>query len=223
MLYGALVRLIVKSRATPVGVIIRLEDFRSLTADQQSHFKDPYYLAFQICTRGAAVQAGGLYPPEKVSMVYAYNKEFGTVPPQETYSVNQAGRAEQLWHIMKDSTDYGSWMGAYSSSTPSETVQLQAADLLAYELAKKFENLLTRPKDKMRWGLRQILRPYPPPPNYIRLLDRKELLRIIKENRWPDQTGTEEIEDSQMQSAQQQMAQWFVERTERGTDTDDEL
>jgi hypothetical protein len=158
MLYCALVTALVKSHAIPVGGIVSLEDFRSLTPDQQSHFKNPYYLAFQNCTRGAALQAMGEDDPhEKVSMVYAYNQEFGAVPTQEIYSVDQAGNAEQLWQTIKEETDFGQWMGGYASSTPKDTVQLQAADLFAYELAKEFENQLTRPRDSMRWGLQQIL------------------------------------------------------------------
>ena len=84
--------------------------------------------------------------------------------------------------------------------------------LFAYELAKEFENLLIRPKDRMRWGLRQILRREGYAFNFIRLFDRKELLRIIKESSWPDQTGVEEITDIQVLSAQQEMAKWFKDR-----------
>lgn len=155
----------------------------------------------------------GLRQPEKVAMIYAYNQNTGTVPPQETYSIDQAGNAEQLWHVMRDSTDFGQWMGGYGSSTPKETVQLQAADLFAYELAKEFQNLITRPSDRMRWALRQILRAVNFPFHFIRLLDRKELLRIIKESQWPDQTGTEELNNNQMVSAHEKMLKWFAERT----------
>ena len=114
---------------------------------------------------------------------------------------------------MRDTTDFGKWMGGYGSSTPADTVQLQAADLFAYELAKEFQNIVTRPKDRMRWGLRQILRAVNFPFHFVRLLDRKELLRIIKESRWPDQTGTEEVDNDQMLSAHDNMLKWFAQRT----------
>lgn len=212
LLYCALVTTIVKSHAIPIGAIVSLEDFRSLTPAQQSHFKDPYYITFQTCTRGAAIQAMA-FPNEKVAMVYAYNQSKGAIKPQETYSVDQAGHAEQLWHAIKDSTDFGPWMGAYASSTPELTVQLQIADLFAYELAKEFENLLTRPNDSMRWGLQQILIGFGSALHFVQLFDRKELLRIIKESNWPDQTGTEEIDDRQMISAHKKMVDWFLKRT----------
>ena len=38
-------------------------------------------------------------------MVYAYNQERGATKPQDTYSVDQAGGAEKLWHAMKEMTD----------------------------------------------------------------------------------------------------------------------
>jgi hypothetical protein len=211
LLYCALVTMIVKSHAIPVGAIVSLEDFRSLTAEQQSHFKDPYYVAFQTCTRGAAIQSMALTPPEKVAMIYAYNQQFGAVAPKEVYSVDQAGHAEQLWHVMQATTDFGQWMTGYGSSTPRDTVQLQAADLFAYELAKEFENLLTRPKDDMRWGLRQILKAHLPF-HFIQLFDRKELLRIIKQSNWPDQSGVEELDDLQMISAHRRMLKWVTDQ-----------
>ena len=83
LLFGSLISVIAKSHAIPIGAIVSLRDFYSLTREQQSHFKDPYYVAFQTCTRGAAVQAMGLNPPERVEMVYSYNREFGAVPATE--------------------------------------------------------------------------------------------------------------------------------------------
>lgn len=195
LFYYGLVSTLAESGAVPVGGIVSLEDFRSLTEAQQSNFKDPYYIAFQNCTRGAAVQAAFLDPPEKVAMVYAYNQEFGALPPQETYSVDQAGDAEKLWHTIKSVTDFGNWMGGYGSSTPKDTVQLQAADLFAYELAKEFESQIVRPNDSMRWGMKQLLKLVKFPNSFIRLYDRKELLRTIIESDFPDKTGTEEVGD----------------------------
>jgi hypothetical protein len=193
--------------------VVSIEDFNSLSERQRRSFRDPYYVAFQLCTRGAAVEAMGI-EPEKVAMVYSYNQEFGATKPQEVYSVDQAGGAEKLWHAMKDFTDYGRWMGAYSSSTPAEVVQLQAADLFAYELTKEFENLKLRPKDRMRWGLRQILKLADPEFSLIRFLDRKELLRIIKESTLPCQDGVDEVGDvgAQMVLARRAIADWMQRR-----------
>jgi hypothetical protein len=194
LLFGSLVRVIVKIDAIPIGAIVSLDDFETLSERQRKAFIDPYYVGFQTCTKGAALVAAA-FPPEKAVMVYSYNREFGALKPQETYSVDQAGRAEKLWHAMKDTTSYGPWMGAYSSGTPAEIVQLQAADLFAYELAKEFQNLVYRPKDGMRWGLRQILPLVTKPWLMIRLFDRKELLRLSIEGNLQYTEGTEEVGD----------------------------
>ena len=48
--FGRAVRLIVETRATPVGAIVSLSGFRSLTAKQQDNYLDSYYIGFQDCT-----------------------------------------------------------------------------------------------------------------------------------------------------------------------------
>jgi hypothetical protein len=75
---GRAVSLIVDTAATPIGAIISLSSFRSLTKAQQTSFLNPYYIAFQTCTRGAAIEAVYEEPHEKVAMVYAYQEEYGT-------------------------------------------------------------------------------------------------------------------------------------------------
>jgi hypothetical protein len=124
-------------------------------------------------------------------------------------------RAEALWNAMRDNVpDIGPRMGTYFSSTPRETCQLQAADLFAYELLKEFENRVRRPQDRMRYGLRQIIKMANVPLPRIILLDRKELLRTIKEAAFKDQTGTEELGNHTMLSAMQDMMKWLQERGE---------
>jgi hypothetical protein len=213
LLLDALVQGILAIKPTPVGTIVSIEDYRGLSMNQQSCFRDPYYMAFQRCTRGAALDAMGL-EPETVSMVYAYNNDFGALNPQEIYSVDQAGAAEQLWQTMKSSTDFGKWMGSYGVSTPAKNAQLQAADLFAYELSKEFEMLRVRPDGQMRWALRQILSLVDYPFAFISLLDRLEMLRIIIESDWPCKENTEEVADPeiQMASAREKMKSWLKDR-----------
>ena len=113
-LYGKLIEGIVAVQPQPVGTIVSIEAFRSLSERQQKSFLDPYYVAFQRCTRGAASKGMFGEPREKVAMVYSYNEEYGATKSQKEYSVDQAGRAEQLWHMMKKHTDFGPWMGSYA-------------------------------------------------------------------------------------------------------------
>lgn len=200
---GRALNLIVETGATPVGAVVSTSSFKTLTLEQQSHFNDPYYLAFQNCTRGIAIQAVFEEPQEKVAMIYSYNPEYG---------LNNGGRAEQLWYAIKAGWDHGNRMGSYATGIPSDHSALQAADLFAYELSHEFENRVKRPKDNMRWGLRQILGMYRTASLRINLFDRKELLRIIKESNWPDQTGVEELGSYRGQSAQESMMKWLIER-----------
>ena len=66
----------------------------------------------------------------------------------------------------------------------------------------------------MRYGLRQIIRMEKVPLPRIILMDRRELLRTIKEAGFKDQTGTEEIGNHNMLSAMQNMVKWLEERGE---------
>jgi len=211
-LFGQLLREILGLKPIPVGAIVSVEAFNGLTKCQQDSFKNPYHVTFQICTKGAAVLAAFL-DNEKVAMVYSYNQEFGAIPSKDTYSVDQAGDAEKLWHTMQQITDHGKWMGSYASSTPAEMVPLQAADVFAYELAKEFENILVHPKLEMRWGLQQILTLVPLPTALIRILDRKELLRLVKEANFPCRTGIEEVDDNQMWDDRLRLLQHWEKRT----------
>lgn len=199
---GRAIKVIVNTGATPLGSIVSMSSFQTLTIEQQRSFLDPYYVAFQNCTRGAAL-AAAFEPDERVPMVYAFNPEYGT---------NHGGRAGQLWSAIKEHTDYGKWMDSYSSSTPDLLFPLQAADLLAYELSHEFENRVRRPDSPMRWPLRQIMGMYRIPSPRMTLFDRKELLRIIKESNWPDQTGVDELGRYNSKSAQESMMEWMVKR-----------
>jgi hypothetical protein len=205
LLFGRLVEIIRKTNAKPIGAAVSLRDYKTLTEVQRSQFRDPYYLVFQVCTRGAADRAVFELPGERVATVYAFNGEYGT---------NKGGQAETLWHAIRENYANGVRLGAYASRSPNELCPLQAADLFAYELCHEFENRIKRPDHPMRWGLRQILKMYNIPIPTIRLFDRKELLRTIREGNFPDQSGVEELSSKQMSSAMEAMMHWLSERGE---------
>jgi hypothetical protein len=146
-----LVAAIKESEARPVASVVFLDDYERLTAEHRAMIRDPYYMAFQEVTKNislAAIPKEYPFVPEAVSMVYAYQEEFGATPK---------GRAEQLWQTIKKNFMWGQWMGAYRSASPSELLPLQAADLFIYELTREFENWIRRPNEGMRWALKQIL------------------------------------------------------------------
>ncbi len=210
-LYGKLIEIILLIQPVPIGAVISIDDFKSLTPQQQSNFKSPYHFAFQTCTRGAALLGRA---PDEIRMVYSENIEYGAMESSPDAGARQLGNADLLWRSIKKLTLFGQWMHSCSFSTPAKTVQLQAADLFAYELYKEFENQQKRPNDPMRWGLKQILTLASPDHAFIRLFDRKELLRTIIEAGHPYQQGFEEVGDIdvQMKAAQKARADWITER-----------
>ncbi|MBB5062804.1 hypothetical protein HDF15_001141 [Granulicella mallensis] len=157
---GKLVNAIVSRNIRYVGCVVSIDGFDALPPQLQEGFVDPYYMAFQHATHGCSICGLNIedpFSPEKVAMVYAYQDTFGAINSGSALPRNQ-GRAEQLWHAMKSqNTMFSAAMESYASDFPKNIQALQAADLFAYELTHYFENLLRRPKDGMRWALRQML------------------------------------------------------------------
>jgi hypothetical protein len=153
--FGRLVSAITDNGARASGCVVSLEHFELLDREHQAAFRDPYFMAFQEVTKGlslAAIPKEFPYVPESVAMVYSR---------QESFGVTERGRAQKLWHLIQKESAWGQWMGSYTTSQPSDLLPLQAADLFAYELTKEFENWVNRPKDPMRWALKQIIKHEP--------------------------------------------------------------
>ncbi|MDE2666861.1 MAG: hypothetical protein OXI69_11990 [Acidobacteriota bacterium] len=206
--FGKLLGAIKRSRATPIGAIISLNAYDALTRSQKDSFVDPYYVVFQICTRYAALKTD---PGECVDMVYSRHAQFGTVNSSARRD-KIPGRGRKLWYAMKSDPRYASRLRRFSAASPKDHAELQAADLFAYELVHEFENRIARPKDAMRHGLRQILSMQAIPAPNIDLLDRKELLYLVKRSGFPDQTGVAEVDEMVRLSAKQAMVKWMQER-----------
>ncbi len=208
LLFGKLLGAIKRTRSTPVGAIVSIDAFNTLTQSQKVSFVNPFYVAFQICTRYAALKADS---NERVDMVYSHNAEFG-IANDTTSSESEHGTGKRLWSAMKNDPRYEKYLSRYSAASPKDFPELQAADLFAYELLHEFENRLARPNDTMRHGLREILSMQAIPVPRIDLLDRKELLYVIKSSDFPDQTGVEEADEMVGLSAKQAMVKWMQER-----------
>jgi hypothetical protein len=195
-LHQALIAVLVKAELVPVGAIVHLEAFESLTGQQCANFKSAYVLTAQECIGLASIKARILMASEKVSMVFARQETYGAVEAKGPDNPDQSGDIEKLFYAIKNLTEHGKWIGSYGSSRPQESIPLQAADMFAYELTKEFETILQDPPPrKMRHSLRELLRAGGNTP-LIRLFDRYYLLRSIRDSGFPDQTGTEVIDDS---------------------------
>jgi len=140
-----LVSTIISARVYPVGAVVPVEDFKSLSDDQRKQLGgDPYYVAFQQVTHQMAF--GGSFlscPPEPVAMIYARLRGY-------------TGRAMELWEAIKQYNIYGDWMSSFTAGDPKDYTPLEAADLWAYELGRHYEYILPK-EEKWRWPFEQII------------------------------------------------------------------
>lgn len=148
---GRLVGAILESGCKFIGCIVSIADFNELPPSCKNSLVDPYYIAFQTVTRGAALiaETGLLSPPGQVGLVYSQQEEYGT---------EGLGRAQRLWHTLQREADYGKCMAAYSSADPERVFGLQAADLFAYELTQEYEHFFESPRRPMRWAMKQFVK-----------------------------------------------------------------
>lgn len=145
---------LVAAEAKAVGCVVSL-DYERLEARHRRATVDPYYMAFQEVTKGLALSDAPImnddFKIDPVSMIYAYQREYGAT---------DAGRAMQLWNIMKSHPEkfvWAEWMGSYTSAFPRDVLPLQAADLFAYELTREFEAWATPSPRAMRKSLKDIV------------------------------------------------------------------
>lgn len=173
--FGSLLNAIKQAEARPFGAVVSLDAYeyvcREIPGADQVLGK-PYHLCFQDATRAAAVSLIGysmkyaddlekwmeFEKRESVAMVYSRQTEYGTISSPEGTRPENRGYSENLWQWIKEANPhFGKWMGRYSTASPNELPQLQAADLLVYELTHEFENRINRPGERMRWALAEML------------------------------------------------------------------
>lgn len=215
-LYRSLIQILVEAELVPTGCVVSNSAFQSLNPRQQAAMRSPYFTAMQECVRGACAQVIAL-EPEVVDMAFARQVECGTLDAHGENSPDNSGTTERLFYGIKQNLpQLGSYMGKYGSGDPAEMIPLQAADMLAYEMTKDYEGVLSqRPirksyQELMRMGGRRPLMKY---------LDRLDLLSILKESEFPDTDGFAEIdENSVLQIFARHSAQILInERRESGT------
>ena len=149
---------------------------------------------------------------EPVDMVYSLNAEYGTTK-NRTRSGFSPGMGERLWSQMKSDPRYESLLTSFSSESPNWIVlNCRLRISLHTNWPHEFENRIARPNDGMRHGLREILGMQAIPVPRIDLLDRKELLYLVKLSGFLDQTGVEEADEMVALSAKQAMVKWMQER-----------
>lgn len=142
---GKLMQIMEQNIGVYVGAAVLVSAFRDLTPEQQSQLVDPYFPCFQVCVYGATLQLIGEAPEKKVNLVFAKIPKF-------------VGLATNLYHVCSEAQDFGYRLSSLSFASPFETVQLQAADLVAYELRKCLHDRIYQPDRKLRWPMRKLYR-----------------------------------------------------------------
>lgn len=143
--FGKLMNVIESIYPLPYGAIIPMDAFRELSKEQQDSFIDPYFLCFQslvaACTSFLAHK--NMPDKEKISLIFSDQTEF-------------RHRALNMYEEVGK-------VGLYTrrSTTPifrdmRESLPLQAADIIAYEMYKEFDRRLYRPTAKARFGFERI-------------------------------------------------------------------
>ena len=136
-----------------VGSALVVADYNLLSEGDRKYITHnnpdrPYFLCFQHCIVESAHHADNLPPEEKVGFVFDRQHDF-------------AAEAKRLYNDMKDQIEWENrhrLADALAFASKRGTVQLQAADLAAYECYKHLDNKLCHPERAMRWPMNQIRR-----------------------------------------------------------------
>jgi len=147
-LLGQLMSTIFRARAIPIGSVVSLKWFNTLSEPAKRRFKDPHFLAFQGLTYHLAVAAFMDWNSGPVTMIYAHHPE---------HSIG-LGNTAQLWDaVRRHNRMVAMFMESYQSANPADHSGLQAADMWAYELRHHFD--VIRPfARKPRWPFLQFVK-----------------------------------------------------------------
>lgn len=156
----------------PIGAIVSLADFNSLSEEQRSKFVDPYYIALQECAHNIGTTAlltgkPDINNPNLVHMTVSEHPEFK--------------KAMELWDALRRYTLTGLFLHSCVCSRPDEVLPLQAADIWAYELGHHFQHIVPT-QVTPRWPFRQfveIAQANAVGSRFFTFFDRKELLQRL--------------------------------------------
>jgi hypothetical protein len=131
----------------PFGMVVIVEQYCDLPTIAQQAFIDPWFICFQMCVREAASTTmwyrDDPTPNEKIALFHDRQLEY-------------QGRAVSAFHFLKDSTSFGHRLGSITSASMSDVIQLQVADLVAYEIRKLVENAIYHPEVRTRWPMKKL-------------------------------------------------------------------
>lgn len=130
----------------PFGSAVVIEGYQKLPALNLA-FCDPWFICFQLCVSEVAKSQmwhrDDPTPKDKIAVFHDRQMEY-------------QGRAVSAFHYLKDSTSFGHRLGTITSGSMGDVIQLQLADLVAFEIRKMVENAIYYPEIPPRWPMKRI-------------------------------------------------------------------
>jgi hypothetical protein len=133
-----------KIHAIPFGSVYSLSAYRKLSGEDKGILNDPYLKSLSDCVGIPALVLQEKPPEVKFSVMFSEQSEF-------------RHRAAKIFELFRAMYSFGERMRYPDFKNMKEFVQLQAADIIAYELNREFERRLYRPNDKPRYGYLSLL------------------------------------------------------------------
>jgi len=130
----------------PFGSAVIIEGYRILP-ELNLAFSDPWFICFQLCVAEVAMSQMGHRddptPKDKIAVFHDRQMEY-------------QGRAVSAFNYLKDSTSFGHRLGTITSGSMADVIQLQLADLIAFEIRKLIENAIYHPEIPTRWPMKRF-------------------------------------------------------------------
>jgi hypothetical protein len=149
-----------------------VDDFEALTDVQRGRLVSPYYCCLQDVLWGFAVMTWDEDP--LIEMHVTGDQRQG----HEDMATNLYRALRRIGGL------FGNLAHELTFADMRQTFGLQAADLLAYEMVKELKNQDTRPADRMRWPLDQILGTPESPHGKMLKYTTAEMLRTQASGEW---------------------------------------
>lgn len=148
-LFRQLLDIIDLANPLPMGWIVPLEIYRSLSARDRDTFGEPYYRGFVHCTLLSAPLHASNQSPEEIA-----NERIGLVFSDQVEFKYKALRyydtAKQMFPLLQR-------VKPPSFDDMRQLVPLQAADIVAFEMKKEYERRLYYPKKDPRYGYQRLV------------------------------------------------------------------
>lgn len=132
----------------PFGSVTIVEEYKGMPEDLQFALSDPWILSFQMCLGeigNAFIIVDSTDMKEKIAVFCDRQLEFG-------------GAAAQAFNFLAEQSSYKDRLGSFTLASKTDIIQLQLADLVAYECKKLVENTIYQPSRATRWPMQQLQR-----------------------------------------------------------------